>query len=81
MFGKNHCKFCKQAKELLAKMDKTYTFMELEHRKDMDLVQNELEKMTGARTVPRIFVNGVCIGGASDLEELYNSGKWKEVLQ
>jgi monothiol glutaredoxin len=39
-----------------------------------------LKMWTGWPTFPMIFVKGVLIGGASDLEKLLASGKLKEML-
>jgi monothiol glutaredoxin len=39
-----------------------------------------LKMWTGWPTFPMIFVKGVLIGGASDLEKLMASGKLKEML-
>ncbi|KYK69259.1 putative glutaredoxin, partial [Toxoplasma gondii TgCatPRC2] len=43
-------------------------------------IQDILEEMTGARTVPRVFIDGIFFGGCSDLEEAEASGKLKEIL-
>jgi len=40
-----------------------------------------LKMWTGWPTFPMIFVKGVLIGGASDLEKLMASGKLKEMLE
>ncbi|XP_032990035.1 glutaredoxin-2, mitochondrial-like [Rhinolophus ferrumequinum] len=37
--------------------------------------QDALYRMTGERTVPRIFVNGTFIGGATDTHRLHEEGK------
>lgn len=37
-------------------------------------------KMTGARTVPRVFVNGKCIGGGDDTAALAASGRLAKML-
>lgn len=43
-------------------------------------LQNALEKMTGARTVPRVFINGTFVGGSSVIEKLYSDGKLETML-
>lgn len=44
-------------------------------------LQNALEKMTGARTVPRVFINGVFVGGSTVIEKLYYEGKLENMLK
>lgn len=56
-------------------LKKKYTAIELDDREDADDIQNVLAELTGARTVPRVFVNGVCLGGGSDVKKLYETGE------
>ena len=44
-------------------------------------VQNELELMTGRRTVPNVFVGGKSIGGGDETVALYRDGKLGELLR
>ena len=37
--------------------------------------------VTGGRTVPRVFLDGKCVGGASEVEALRGSGKLEEILK
>ncbi|CAI9149105.1 unnamed protein product [Rangifer tarandus platyrhynchus] len=48
---------------------------------DMLKLQLVLEELTGARTVPRIYIGGVCIGGLSDMTREHESGALRERLQ
>ncbi|XP_012274163.1 glutaredoxin-C4-like isoform X2 [Orussus abietinus] len=75
IFSKTHCPYCKMAKEIFGKINKKFTAIELDERDDGDEIQNILGEMTGARTVPRVFVKGICLGGGSDVKSLYNSGE------
>lgn len=52
-----------------------YSAIELNERKDMDEYQDILEEITGARTVPRVFIDGKFIGGCSDVQKLHSSGE------
>jgi glutaredoxin 3 len=56
-------------------LKKTYTAIELDDREDARDIQDILGEMTGARTVPRVFVNGVCLGGGTDVKKLYENGE------
>jgi glutaredoxin len=47
----------------------------------MKAAQDHFEKATGAMTVPRVFMEGVCIGGNSDFQKLYvQSGRINELV-
>lgn len=81
IFSKTTCPYCKSAKGVFDTLQYKYTAVELDKRADGHAIQNILEQMTGARTVPRIFVQGECLGGCSDIKELYNSGKLAEILR
>jgi len=73
LFVKTYCPHCKGAREALkaAGVDFKVEEIDLRPEHDMKEIQNILEKITGARSVPRIFINGTCIGGESDLKEKY----------
>jgi glutaredoxin 3 len=43
-------------------------------------VQDALLKMTGARSVPRVFVDGKCIGGGDDTDAMARDGRLKTML-
>jgi glutaredoxin 3 len=57
-----------------------YLAIELEDRPDCDQIQDELQKLTGARSVPRVFIDGKFIGGGDATESLYNSGELAKML-
>ncbi|XP_045476192.1 glutaredoxin-C4-like [Harmonia axyridis] len=75
IFSKSYCPYCKMAKEVFDGLQKTYTAVELDNRDDGDEIQTILGQITGARTVPRVFVNGECLGGGSDVKALYEKGE------
>lgn len=56
-------------------MKKEYTAIELDERDDAEEIQSILGEITGARTVPRVFVKGECLGGGTDIKKLYDSGE------
>ena len=59
---------------------KGYKVVELDQRDDGDAMQDVLGQMTGARSVPRVFIKGHCIGGGDDTEKLEREGKLKQLL-
>jgi glutaredoxin len=45
------------------------------------VAQKTLEKFTGQRTVPNVFVNGTHVGGASDVENYHESGLLDHLME
>lgn len=43
-------------------------------------VQDYLKQKTGDRRVPRVFIDGECIGGGTDTVSMKNSGQLKSRL-
>lgn len=50
-------------------------------RSDGAAIQDYLLELTGARSVPRVFVDGVCIGGGDDTDALARNGKLEVMLR
>ena len=59
-------------------MDMSYKNIDIE---EQGLSRNDLAKITGGHTVPQIIINDKVIGGFSELLQLNNSGKLKELLK
>jgi glutaredoxin 3 len=85
VFSKTYCPYCVKAKNVLAKYDingiRIVELDELEDSSQVDVIQDYLNKITGARTVPRVFINGKCIGGGDDTARLDRDNKLKELLK
>lgn len=62
------------------KINFPFLTIELENRSDCEEIQDVLGAMTGARSVPRVFVDGNFIGGGTDVEKLYKSGQLEKML-
>lgn len=69
IYSTARCPFCDKAKQLLKKWHIPYD----EAMIDSDMAaRREFSKVTnGARTVPQIVIDGVCIGGFTELTELH----------
>jgi len=80
IFSKTTCPFCDMAKKVFNELGQKYTCFELNKRSDGQAMQDILAKMTGQRTVPRVFVNGKCIGGGTETQKLHKDGKLVELL-
>ena len=57
-----------------------FAVVELDTRADGGEIQDYMQQLTGARTVPRVFIDGVFIGGADDTAALDASGKLRALL-
>jgi len=79
IFSKSSCPYCRKAKNVLSKykLDDKYYVLELNELSNTDEYQTELQKLTGDRTVPRVFIDGKCIGDEEDLENLEKQGDLK----
>jgi len=83
VFSKTTCPFCYKAKEALdAEMGQgTYFVVELDEKENTSAIQDALKIVTGARTVPRVFINQECIGGGDDTVHKHKSGELKDLLR
>ena len=84
VFSKSYCPYSKKAKNTLSKykLGDHYHVLELDQLSSKtDQYQDELGKITGARTVPRVFINGKFIGGGDDTAALDKSGDLEKLLR
>ena len=82
VFSKTYCPYCIRTKEMLSEAGvKDLHVIELDKRDDSSEVQDVLLRMTGARTVPRVFIGGKSVGGTADVEALVNSGQLEARLK
>merc|ERR1711879_1113659 len=86
VFSKSWCPFCKKAKAVLHQQEKELNVpvkvMELDEmdEKVMGQIQDILKTMTGARSVPRVFIGGKSLGGCDDTLDAYQSGALKKLM-
>ena len=59
----------------------TFKVLELNNIDDGPAIQRILTQMTGASTVPRVFINGKCIGGGTETKQLAVSKKLKPMIE
>ena len=43
--------------------------------------QDHMRSLTGARSVPRVFIGGKCVGGGDEVASLDAKGKLKPMLE
>ena len=48
---------------------------------DMGSMQTHFLKITGGRSVPRVFIGGEFVGGGDDVAALHGSGKLRGMLE
>ncbi|KAG7361141.1 glutaredoxin [Nitzschia inconspicua] len=81
IFSKSYCPYCSATKKLFNKMKvEGMVVIELDQDPRGAEIQQELQRMTGQRTVPNVFVNGSHLGGNSDAQAAAQSGKLQEML-
>ncbi|ODQ66897.1 glutaredoxin [Nadsonia fulvescens var. elongata DSM 6958] len=95
--SKSHCPYCTRTKQTLAsygiQLEPLTDFetpvspqgksilLELNQLSDGSLIQDILQRISGQRTVPNIYINGKHIGGNSDLQALHTSGQLELLLK
>lgn len=79
IYSTGSCPFCDKAKQLLNKWNISYE----EARIDTDQAARRefAEATNGARTVPQIIIDGVCIGGFTELTELHMEDKLDHLVE
>ena len=50
-------------------------FVNITATSDTNEIQDYLQQLTGARTVPRVFIGKECIGGCTDLVSMHERGE------
>ncbi|KAM0739574.1 hypothetical protein ACQRIT_004758 [Beauveria bassiana] len=78
VFSKSYCPYCKSTKSLLSSANPK--IVELDEEDDGSALQDALEKISGQRTVPNVYIAKKHIGGNSDIQSLSSSGKLKALL-
>ncbi|MGF1481939.1 MAG: glutathione peroxidase [Cyanophyceae cyanobacterium] len=69
LFAKVGCPFCARAKEMLSEHNLDYEEIVL----GKDATLRSLKAVTGADTVPQVFISGQLIGGSEALEQYFHS--------
>merc|ERR1712088_461543 len=82
MVSKSYCPFCRKAKDALKSFNlgSDLVVYEIENDSDMDAIQNEMAKMTGGRSVPRVFIGGQFVGGGDEMVKYKSNGKLAELI-
>ncbi|NQU68038.1 MAG: glutathione S-transferase N-terminal domain-containing protein [Candidatus Marinimicrobia bacterium] len=78
MYTTNWCPWCQRAKRVLEEKGLKFDVINIE---ELEMSRDELEKITGGRSVPQIVINDKPIGGFDNLFALNQSGKLDELVQ
>lgn len=79
LYTTGHCPYCIRAKSLLDK--KKIIYQEIRIDLEPARMQEMIERSSGRRTVPQIFINHQHIGGFDDLWALEQSGELDKLLE
>lgn len=78
VFIKPTCPYCRKTQEILSQLPFKQGFLEfvdITATNITNAIQDYLQQLTGARTVPRVFIGKDCIGGCSDLISMQQNGE------
>ena len=78
IYTTDSCSYCDKAKYILKA--RRLEFVEINIHGDSRM-RDEIEKLTGRRDVPQIFIDGKHIGDDDDLADLAYSGKLDEIFK
>lgn len=78
IYTTNYCPFCSRAKALLR--SKNIDFEEIDVTNDPRLRQ-EMERLSGRKTVPQVFIDGKALGGFDDITYLDRTGELDRLLE
>ncbi|XP_064399579.1 thioredoxin reductase 1, cytoplasmic-like [Halichondria panicea] len=80
IYSKSTCPFCIRVKKLFSVQYVSFTAVELDTLDNASQYQDNLEQISGQRTVPNVFINGKHIGGCDAVVRLYSTGELAKLL-
>ncbi|KAI6183770.1 Glutaredoxin 2 [Aphelenchoides bicaudatus] len=87
IFSKSWCPYSRKAKQILIgtyRIDpQYYKVIELDEidEKNASLIQDVLQRLTGGRSVPRVFIQGKFVGGGDDTEKYHRENQISPMLK
>ncbi|EEA07571.1 glutaredoxin family protein [Cryptosporidium muris RN66] len=81
VIAKSYCPYCIKLIEVLKSAAYEFIVENIDRHPNMEEIQDYCLKITGARSVPRVFVNGSCIGGCDDTISKLSDGSFKKLLE
>jgi glutaredoxin 3 len=77
MYTTSWCPYCERARRLLASKGVAFQEIDIEAAPEK---RAEMQKRSGRRTVPQIFIGDQHVGGSDDLHALESAGKLDALL-
>ena len=77
MYTTGFCPYCYKAKDILDRLGIEFEEINIQGKSGM---RDEIERLTGRRDVPQIFIDDQHIGDDDDLAQLAASGKLNEIF-
>eukprot|EP00122_Pirum_gemmata_P008520 Pgem_evm1s7856 len=76
MFSKTTCGFCNEAKSILQRSGvEKVIIIEVDQAKEGGRIHNAIQKYSGVKTVPVLYIQSELIGGCTDLKKLESTGE------
>ncbi|KAK2197297.1 bifunctional Glutaredoxin [Babesia duncani] len=82
VFTKGTCPYCVRVMQLFRdlKLQKMHE-EDIRENPQQQLLKDYFLALTGASTVPRVFIGGKCVGGCDDVFKLKQDGKLLDMLR
>lgn len=80
MFSKSYCPYCKEVKKLFNSLGINFHALEVDLEENGQEIQNALLEMSGQKTVPNTYINGVHLGGADATKSAHSEGRLLAML-
>ena len=82
VISKSHCPYCPQTAQVLKKYDANVHKIEINRmpNQQMQAIQAYCNQLTGASSVPRVFIGGQSVGGCDDTKALDRDGTLKRMI-
>ena len=69
--SKSYCPYCRKTRDILKeyKIDQeVFEWLDIDKRDNCEKMQKYMARLTGGRSVPRVFVGGKFVGGGDEIE-------------
>ncbi|XP_039263418.2 thioredoxin reductase 1, cytoplasmic-like [Styela clava] len=80
LFSKSYCPYCKEIKKLFNSLGISFHALELDLEENGEALQMALLELSGQKTVPNTYINGVHLGGADATKSAHSEGRLLSML-
>lgn len=81
MVSGTYCPYCTMAKKMLDDWGCNYEYIECDVSPITHQQRQQIQTLSGIKTIPNIFIGNKSIGGCSDLSKLKKDGELKNILK